>query len=423
MRLSDFIFQVFYYLCTMIRKIFFILFFIPVLCHSQKLRPLVWVLDAGHGGKDVGCESRKHQEKDITLDITKRVEALLRKNKPGIKVILTRKSDRFVSLEKRCKIANDANADLFLSIHVNAVEHNRMLAGTETFFAYTRAISDAVLLSAQGRNVGKSELLARLLQKNYHEAGRPSSRGAKPENLYVCNNTMMPAALTEVGFLSNREDEAYITSEKGKKEIALCIYNALIEYYVTTQAKTHRKTLVRLRNTNSKSSGLNVEKLKDKSLTKSESKNKTKAKKEDVADVAVNQPKLVAENEQKGSIKNVDKAIINDSLLSNTEEPLLEDSVPTKGYSNSPSIPVFSIQIVAVSSELKSDDERLKGLSPITFVKSGNMFKGLYGGTTQYKKARETLNSIREKFPDAFIVAYLGEEPITTAKALELSGQ
>ena len=84
-------------------------------------------------------------------------------------------------------------------------------------------------------------------------------------------------------------------------------------------------------------------------------------------------------------------------------------------------IPVYSIQIVAVSSELRSDDERLQGLFPVTFVKSGNMFKGLYGGTTDYNQARKTLAAIREKFPDAFIVAYLGEEPISTARALELT--
>ena len=75
---------------------------------------------------------------------------------------------------------------------------------------------------------------------------------------------------------------------------------------------------------------------------------------------------------------------------------------------------------MAVSSELKADDERLKGLYPVTFVKSGNMFKGLYGGTTDYKQAKATLASIRAKFPDAFIVAYLGEEPISTSRALEM---
>ena len=80
-----------------------------------------------------------------------------------------------------------------------------------------------------------------------------------------------------------------------------------------------------------------------------------------------------------------------------------------------------NVQDVAVSSELKSDDERLKGLYPVTFFKSGNMFKGLYGGTTDYNQARKTLAAIREKFPDAFIVAYLGEEPISTARALELT--
>lgn len=429
-------FLFFLYLCRMNLKFLFLLFFLPLCCTAQKLRPLVWVLDAGHGGKDVGCETRNYQEKDITLDITKRVAELLRKNKPGIKVILTRKSDVYVSLEKRCQIANNANADLFLSIHVNAVEHNRLLSGTETFFAYTRAISDAVLLSAQGRNVGKSELLARLLQKNYHEAGRTTSRGAKPENLYVCNNTMMPAALTEVGFISNREDEAYMTSERGKKEIALCIYNALIEYYVTTQAKTHRKTLVRLRHTNDKSSGLNVKKLTDKTLEASAPKKKQTQPKEEpkkpevkldtVVSAPQSQPELLVESQVLADSTQQETITPKDSSLVFTEEQqaaMDEPIQPEKGYSNSPSIPVFSIQIVAVSAELKLDDERLKGLSPVTFVKSGNMYKGLYGGTTQYKKARETLAAIREKFPDAFIVAYLGEEPITTARALEISGQ
>lgn len=80
--------------------------FLCLPCEGRKLRPLVWVLDAGHGGKDVGTESKKHQEKDITLEITKQVAALVRKNKPGIKLILTREKDTYVSLDRRCQIAN-----------------------------------------------------------------------------------------------------------------------------------------------------------------------------------------------------------------------------------------------------------------------------------------------------------------------------
>ncbi len=482
------------------RQILLLFLCIPLLCGAKKLRPLVWVLDAGHGGRDVGCESKKSQEKDITLEVTKEVAALIRKHKPGIKLILTRETDEYLSLDERCQKANKANADLFLSIHVNTVEWKPLLSGTETFFASTKGLSDAVLQSAQSRNLPKSEMLAWLLQKNYYEAGRPTERGAKPEVLYVLRHTMMPAVLTEIGFLSNRKDEAYMTSKKGQKEIALCIYNALAEYYQTTQAKTERKTLATLRSSGGRKSGLKIEKVKASANEKvnanvnanpNPNENANPNPNANVggqvaaqpvtdsdnppleqqwAESALAQGKKVNananvnpnpnlnenENQNEGENKDAD-ANQNEGEGKNaegaaeTEKPVQpeatedaaakeepqeavpvekpqeaapeEKSEPASGFINSPAIPVFSIQIVAVSTELKSDDERLKGLYPVTFVKSGNMFKGLYGGTTDYKQAKATLASIREKFPDAFIVAYLGEEPIPTSRALEMTSK
>ena len=495
-------------------RILLILLCIPMLCGAKKLRPLVWVLDAGHGGRDVGCESKKFQEKDITLEVTKEVAALIRKYKPGIKLILTRETDEYISLDERCQKANRANADLFLSIHVNTVEWKPLLSGTETFFASTKGLSDAVLQSAQSRNLPKSELLAWLLQKNYYEAGRPTDRGAKPEVLYVLRHTMMPAVLTEIGFLSNMKDEAYMTSKKGQKEIAACIYNALAEYYQTTQAKTERKTLATLRSSGGKKSGLKIEKVKaDNGKKEADKRQMTADNVQKAADNVVltktdqdNPPleqqwaesaaaqgkKLAsqsqAEQSASGNQPQTEEAPQQapDDAQQTADEPQAEapDSItatepqaeetgpqapadkavqakaPEKaapaqagkdsgqqaadngakaekeelqgvkateekgespsGFTNSPAIPVFSIQIVAVSSELRSDDDRLQGLFPVTFVKSGNMFKGLYGGTTDYKQAKATLASIRAKFPDAFIVAYLGEEPISTSRALEM---
>lgn len=497
-------------------RILLILLCIPMLCGAKKLRPLVWVLDAGHGGRDVGCESKKFQEKDITLEVTKEVAALIRKHKPGIKLILTRETDEYISLDERCQKANRANADLFLSIHVNTVEWKPLLSGTETFFASTKGLSDAVLQSAQSRNLPKSELLAWLLQKNYYEAGRPTDRGAKPEVLYVLRHTMMPAVLTEIGFLSNMKDEAYMTSKKGQKEIAACIYNALAEYYQTTQAKTERKTLATLRSSGGKKSGLKIEKVNaNLNLNPNPNENANPNLNENVGGQVAAQPvtdsdnppleqqwaesaaaqgkKLASQSQAEQSASGNQpqaeeapqqapddaqqtadeqpQAEVPDSITAT--EPQAEETGPqapadkavqTKapekaapaqagkdsgqqaadngakaekeeqqgvkateekaespsGFTNSPAIPVFSIQIVAVSSELKADDERLKGLYPVTFVKSGNMFKGLYGGTTDYKQAKATLASIRAKFPDAFIVAYLGEEPISTSRALEM---
>ncbi len=333
-----------------------------LLCWGKTVRPLVWVLDAGHGGKDVGTESKRPQEKDITLAITKEVAALLRKHKPGIKIILTREKDVYVSLDKRCQAANRAGADLFLSIHVNAVEWKPLLSGTETFFANTRFIKDAVLQSAQSRNIECSQLLAWLLQKNYRTAGRETNRGAKPERLYVLSHTLMPAALTEVGFLSNTADEKYMTSSRGQKEIARCIYNALAEYYETTQAKTHRKTLATLQSTNGRRSGL-----KTKLLTVG------KDFKEDAADVLQPAPELAEAESPVPTEEPADTtcatapapaesvAAAEDLAAATAAEPSdtvsSEDMNPVEPTSR---IPVYSIQIVAVSSELRSDDRHVR---------------------------------------------------------------
>ena len=209
------------------RFIILIALLLPLACAARQLRPLVWVLDAGHGGKDQGTSLNKVLEKDLTLQLTNRVAALIRKNKPGIKVVLTRTDDTFVSLEDRCKIASKARADLFLSIHINFAGQNLLLSGTETFYASKKGAQNMVQASHIERNADNSQLLAWLLQNSYFNSGRPADRGARASNLYVLMHAEMPAVLTEVGFLSNRNDAAYMCSERGQKQIALDIYNAL----------------------------------------------------------------------------------------------------------------------------------------------------------------------------------------------------
>ena len=113
------------------KKLIFLLFLLFPLFMSAKPRPLVWILDAGHGGYDQGTSMRETLEKDLTLSIVKEISTLLKKNKPGIKLILTRSDDRYLSLEERCNIANNANADLFLSVHINSAP-NPLVSGTES---------------------------------------------------------------------------------------------------------------------------------------------------------------------------------------------------------------------------------------------------------------------------------------------------
>lgn len=372
-------------------KLLVLLLLFPVLLLAQGKRQLVWVIDAGHGGKDVGTKGRNITEKEINLKVAQEVVRLIRQHKPGIKVITTRNSDKFVSLAERCRIANSARADLFLSIHVNYAR-KRSLRGTETFYAGRARTSKG------SANASKSELLARLLQNSYAASGRPTYRGVRTNRMYVTANTNMPAALTEIAFISNTSDAAYITTDKGMKETARMIFNGLMEYYTATQTKTHTKALNTLRRTRDHKSGV-------KNATRISVK--ATGGKAAATDFVESQPEeektpVVAEEKESKAVK----------------EPQPEEQ-PDEQVA-SVALPVFSIQLFSCDRELKQTDKRLKGLTPVTFQKDGKMYKCLYAGTTDYQQVKTRLKTVRQKFRDAFIVAYLGEKSISTAEALKL---
>ena len=474
-----------------------LIFILSVSCFARQLRPLVWVLDAGHGGKDQGTCLKNVLEKDLTLNLTNRVAELIRKNKPGIKLILTRTDDTFVSLDERCQIANRNRADLFLSIHINFAQNNRLLSGTETFHANKKGAKSIVQASHLERNADKSELLAWLLQKSYYESGRPADRGARASNLYVLLNTEMPAALTEVGFLSNVSDAAYLQSERGQKQIALDIYNALNEYYTTTQANTHLRTLRTLRHSLGTNSGLKVDRLRNEvsstdNVSSDDSRLTAQTPSPDQLSSSVTDPangitvddttaaygsssaqvdppgseaairKMFAQKEPPGSEAAIKRLFAQRRALGsaadstkqvvsvNPANPVADSTkqvapvnpvadatkpvVPINPVADSvsdtkkqvaqgaqpDSVPIFSVQLFSVTKEIKAGDSRLKGLAPVKILHKGNVYKVLYGGSKDYLEARRSLEKTKELFPDAFIVAYIGDRAISTAEALQM---
>ena len=487
-----------------------LIFILSVSCFSRQLRPLVWVLDAGHGGKDQGTCLKNVLEKDLTLNLTNRVAELIRKHKPGIKLILTRTDDTFVSLDERCQIANRNRADLFLSIHINFAQNNRLLSGTETFHANKKGAKSIVQASHLERNADKSELLAWLLQKSYYESGRPADRGARASNLYVLLNTEMPAALTEVGFLSNVSDAAYLQSERGQKQIALDIYNALNEYYTTTQANTHLRTLRTLRQSLGTNSGLKVDRLRNEvsstdNVSSDDSWLTAQAPSPDQLSSSVTDPangitvddttaaygsssaqvdppgseaairKMFAQKEPPGSEAAIKRLFAQRRALGSAADST-KQAVPVNPVADSTkqvvpvnpanpvadstkqvapanpvadvtkpvaaanpvadsvsdtkkqvaqaaqpdSVPIFSVQLFSVTKEIKAGDSRLKGLAPVKILHKGNVYKVLYGGSKDYLEARRSLEKTKELFPDAFIVAYIGDRAISTAEALQM---
>lgn len=436
------------------RFIILIALLLPLACAARQLRPLVWVLDAGHGGKDQGTSLNKVLEKDLTLQLTNRVAALIRKNKPGIKVVLTRTDDTFVSLEDRCKIASNARADLFLSIHINFAGQNLLLSGTETFYASKKGAQNMVQASHIERNADNSQLLAWLLQNSYFNSGRPADRGARASNLYVLMHAEMPAVLTEVGFLSNRNDAAYMCSERGQKQIALDIYNALEAYYDVTKAKTQRKTLRSLRQSRGTVSGLKKSRVRQASsaedlmpmqdpFAKSDqpvvpiavapAEDETPAV-EEVAEVVLDAVEDAADEVESDVADNAeelatvtpakDVEVAAEPVKTEVVKPVKKEEKPTqqaeKPVQKAEEKPLFSVQLFAVSKALEEKDPRLKGLAPVKIIRAGAAFKVLYGSTPDYNEAKATLKRIKEKFPDAFIVAYVGERSVSTAEALQM---
>lgn len=222
----------------------------------------VVVIDAGHGGKFPGAHYGGVYEKDLTLKVALKVGRLIEQGMPGVKVVYTRKTDKELGktladdLQARADIANGAGGDLFISIHVNAARATAA-RGVETLIMgespkeqrynenalyesnredlidmsdeRTAAIVRAYIQNLQFTYGEYSMALARFVQNNYISSGR-HSRGVKPQLLRVLYATDMPGVLTEIGFMTNPQEMAYMKSEKGQNEIARNIYQAVRDY-------------------------------------------------------------------------------------------------------------------------------------------------------------------------------------------------
>ena len=218
----------------------------------------VIVLDAGHGGKDPGTSGKYGtKEKDIVLDITKRVGRLL-ENNTGIKVVYTRTEDIFVPLWKRTKIANEAGGKVFVSIHINS-NPNRKVKGFETYLhshdktatAIDVASRENAVIELEEKKVNyeklsmerkiaatmassmflkESEALAAVIQEELDKKLTIPNRGVKQAGFYVLSGASMPCVLIEGGFVSNPSEEKNLKSPSYRKKIADGIYKAIIKF-------------------------------------------------------------------------------------------------------------------------------------------------------------------------------------------------
>jgi N-acetylmuramoyl-L-alanine amidase len=256
--------------------------------HAQGYKMKTIVIDAGHGGIRSGAAGSFSLEKDVALKVALKLGEKLSEELPSIKIIQTRKTDVDVDWYRRAEIANDAKADLFISIHCNSMPDKKVLtgyktikgkkvaqykyvkntstSGTETFVGAYRRINEMdaglrenedIIKDKDYKKKGaydptdpeelimlslyrslyrtKSLALAQMVQKNYTEVNKRVNRGVKEQGLLILQRAAMPSILTEIGFISNPTEEAYINSESGQNEIVDAIVNAIKQYKKETE--------------------------------------------------------------------------------------------------------------------------------------------------------------------------------------------
>lgn len=533
-------------------------------------RPFVLVIDAGHGGKDAGAVGQLTKEKDINLNVALALGRLVEKNCPDVKVIYTRKTDVFVTLQGRAEIANRNKANLFISVHTNSSPVGKAAPmGAETYtlgmhraadnlevakrensvitqennykqtyhnFDPRKSESYIIFEFLQDRNMQQSVDLARAIQRNYTSSGR-KNKGVHQAGFLVLRATSMPSVLTELGFISNAEEEKFLHSQEGVATLARAIFEGFKSYrqkhYAQDVAPTENgndegenQTLVAENEPNSDApsplekvrDAVSVPQPVDVSTLKAEmvpvttrpfgqpaalvqkasgeinkvisqpelppvtavvnnvASSTTPAVMKDVAaaapivnnvastpavmkEVVTNRPTTtvvaqqdslvpvipvvaavqpvtttspaVAENKVRQAENKSSQPEITTQTApqdNKTSQTKAQTKAPTKTQDTTKKIekktnerPIFKLQLFTIDHALRSDDRHFKGLSPVEYYEEGGRYKYTYGATANYEDAKRLQKDIIDKFPEAFVVAFLNQQRIELAEAIKLA--
>lgn len=393
------------------------LLFLPSCTSHLWGKDFVVVIDAGHGGHDPGAIGKTAKEKNINLSVALKVGNLIKNNCDDVKVIYTRSKDVFIPLARRAEIANNAKADLFISIHTNALANNRTAKGASTW-TLGLAKSDANLEVAKRENsvilyesdyqtryagfnpnsaesyiifefmqdkyMEQSVHLASLMQKQFRHTCKRADRGVHQAGFLVLKASAMPSILIELGFISTPEEERYLSSEAGASTMAKGIYHAFLNYKREHEIRLTgvSKTII--------------------PTEREENDAPAIAQKDTESVTAPQQKELLAEARTKPA--STAKATTNRPIAS---QNTTNDSEIT-----------FKIQILTSSKPLAKNDKRLKGLKDVDYYKEGGIYKYTYGASADYNKVLRTKRTITAQFKDAFIVAFRNGEKMNVNEAI-----
>lgn len=412
---------------TLIRALLVAAFMILVVA-DVAARQFTLVIDAGHGGHDAGAKGSFSYEKNINLKMALAFGRYVEKNCPDVKVIYTRKTDVFVPLHKRADIANKNRADVFISIHTNALPGGRIARGMETYTMGMRR-SNEKLSAAQrenavityesdykeryegydpnspesaimfefihDKNMAKSVELAKHVQKSVCSTANRPDKGVKQDVFLVLRETSMPACLIELGFITTPDEERLLNDDASIDNIASGIYNAFAKYK------------------NDNYSGVNVPLVAPKESDK------------------VSLPTLIPQDDTDKQ-KNRNAARNSETTAS---KPQSAPSQPRRAAAktvNAPAgtskaddddAPVFKVQIMANATKEAKNSPRFKGYDGIDMYEEGGMYKYTIGASTNYNAINRLRASLATEFPGCFIVAFRNGSKMNITEAIRIFKQ
>lgn len=375
------------------------------------------VIDPGHGGHDAGARGAISMEKNINLTVALRFGKYVEQNMPEVRVIYTRKQDVFIPLHERANIANRANADLFISVHTNALPAGKVARGFETYtlgmhrakdnldvamrensvismekgfeqtyegFDPKSSESYIIFEFIQGKNMERSVELARMIQRSVCDGACRPDKGVHQAGFLVLRETSMPSCLIELGFITTPDEERLLNDNAKVDDIAKGIYEAFAKY----KNKYDRTVSVPYRAANRQESTLPKivpdsykEEAENRRVKKQEPVRRTRASKTDDSDRKA-------------------------------------DTVASQSRNAPKDAPVFKLQIFVGNRNLRKGDAHFKGETEYDSFQEGNLVKYTLGSSTNYNEIYRLRKEKMEKFPEAFIIAFKNGEKYDVNQAI-----
>lgn len=392
------------------------------------------VIDAGHGGKDPGCHGAIANEKDVCLAIALKLGAYIEKNFPKTKVIYTRKTDVFLELHERSTIANNNDADLFISIHANSASPKAF--GTETYvmglkyqeknkdyISHENAViyleedyeknyelnlnspkAKIMLSTIQAEYLNNSIRLAEKIEKQFEERVGRHSRGVRQKVLYVMYNTYCPSVLIETGFLTNKNEESFLNSEQGQTYLSSAMYRAFREYKLESEgySKTEIDSLIKLQ--------------KEKGVSLPDGPRSSN----DISENEEQQNGEVKKEENKKPVKPKSNNLTASQAKKREEEAEKKEKKDDKKSKNKELNVYYSVQLTSSSEQVQLDDPSFENASDVFEYQQNGWYKYASGKFATFEEAFKQKQALKAAgFEGVFVIAFEQDKRISVQEAKE----